>query len=74
VTLSAQSGETSRIWADENFRWWQIYSADTALGDRHRRSVAAEPMTCPPDALRSGRDLIVLEPGESWRGQWGIGR
>ncbi|MBB5870567.1 aldose 1-epimerase [Allocatelliglobosispora scoriae] len=74
VTLSAPSGETTRVWADENFRWWQIYSADTATGDRRRRSVAAEPMTCPPDALRSGRDLIVLEPGQSWRGQWGIGR
>ena len=25
--------------------------------------VAIEPMTCPPDAFRSGRDLITLEPG-----------
>ena len=23
-------------------------------------------MTCPPDAFRSGRDLIVLEPGQTW--------
>jgi aldose 1-epimerase len=34
--------------------------------------VAVEPMTCPPDALRSGRDLVVLDPGETWRGNWGI--
>lgn len=74
VTLSSPEGETVRIWADENFRWWQVYSADTAIGERRRRSVAAEPMTCPPDALRSGRDLIVLEPGQAWRGEWGMGR
>jgi aldose 1-epimerase len=29
-------------------------------------------MTCPPDAFRSGRDLIVLEPGQVWAGAWGI--
>jgi aldose 1-epimerase len=29
-------------------------------------------MTCPPDAFRSGRDLVVLEPGETWQGAWGI--
>jgi aldose 1-epimerase len=29
-------------------------------------------MTCPPDAFRSGRDLVVLEPGQTWRGTWGI--
>jgi aldose 1-epimerase len=29
-------------------------------------------MTCPADAFRSGRDLITLEPGQTWRGSWGI--
>ena len=28
-------------------------------------------MTCPPDAFRSGRDLVVLEPGQTWRGDLG---
>jgi len=23
-------------------------------------------MTCPPDALRSGKDVVVLEPGQHW--------
>jgi aldose 1-epimerase len=41
-------------------------------GERHRRSVAIEPMTCPPDAFRSGRDLIVLAPGQTWSASWGI--
>ena len=34
--------------------------------------VAIEPMTCPPDAFRSGVDLIELAPGASWRGTWGL--
>ncbi len=29
-------------------------------------------MTCPPDAFRSGRDLVILAPGQSWPGSWGI--
>jgi aldose 1-epimerase len=29
-------------------------------------------MTCPPDALRSGNDIIVLGPGARWTGSWGI--
>jgi aldose 1-epimerase len=32
--------------------------------------VAVEPMTCPPDALRSGRDVVSLEPGEPWHASW----
>jgi aldose 1-epimerase len=29
-------------------------------------------MSCPPDAFNSGVGLIVLEPGASWTGTWGI--
>jgi aldose 1-epimerase len=31
-----------------------------------------EPMTCPADAFRSGKDVIVLKPGQTWRGAWGV--
>ncbi|WP_433373503.1 aldose 1-epimerase family protein [Actinoplanes sp. CA-142083] len=60
------------VWADEKFKYWQVFSGDTLHGERFRRSVAIEPMTCPPDAFRTGRDLIVLAPGESWTAAWGI--
>lgn len=73
VTLGALNGERVRVWADASFRWWQVYTSDTAPSDRRRRSIAIEPMTCPPDALRSGRDLIILAPGQGWQGEWGIG-
>ncbi len=72
VTLSTSDGRGVAIWADAAFGWWQVYTGDTLAGERHRRSVAVEPMTCPPDAFRSGKDLITLEPGQSWHGTWGL--
>ncbi|MCY1137471.1 aldose 1-epimerase family protein [Actinoplanes sp. Pm04-4] len=60
------------VWADDKFKYWQVFSGDTLHGERFRRSVAIEPMTCPPDAFRTGRDLIVLAPGERWTTSWGI--
>ncbi|MEV6811940.1 aldose 1-epimerase family protein, partial [Micromonospora sp. NPDC051296] len=73
VTLTGPDTSAGlRIWADDQFGWWQVYTGDTLAGDRFRRSVAVEPMTCPPDAFRSGRDLITLAPGDTWRGVWGV--
>lgn len=73
VTIAAPTGERSvTVWGDGNFRWWQIFTGDTLHGERFRRSVAIEPMTCPPDAFRSGRDLITLAPGQTWRASWGV--
>jgi aldose 1-epimerase len=73
VTIAAPDGSAQvEVWGDENFKWWQVFTGDTLSGERFRRSLAIEPMTCPPDAFRSGRDLIVLEPGRSWSAAWGI--
>ncbi|HZN18054.1 MAG TPA: aldose 1-epimerase family protein [Micromonosporaceae bacterium] len=69
---TADGGRAVEVWADSAFRWWQVFTADTLPGARRRRSVAIEPMTCPPDALRSGRDVVVLAPGDTWHGSWGI--
>jgi aldose 1-epimerase len=73
VTLSTVDGSSAiRVWADAAFPWWQVFTGDTLHGERLRRSVAVEPMTCPPDAFRSGKDVVVLEPGATWTGTWGI--
>ena len=73
VTIAAPEGSAQvEVWGDRNFKWWQVFTGDTLHGERFRRSVAIEPMTCPPDAFRSGRDLIVLAPGQSWSAAWGI--
>ena len=63
---------TTEVWGDKGFSWFQVYSGETLPEAERRRSLAVEPMTCPPDALRSGTDLVVLEPGGSWSGSWGI--
>lgn len=73
VRLDAVDGSGAvAIWADASFGWWQVYTGDTLAPERARRSVAVEPMTCPPDAFRSRRDVVPLEPGRTWRGSWGI--
>jgi aldose 1-epimerase len=73
VTLAGPAGLPAvAMWADAAFGWWQVFTGDALPADRRRRSVAVEPMTCPPDAFRSGRDLVVLEPGQTWSGAWGI--
>ena len=61
------------LWMGPDFRYLMVFTGDTLEPhDRRRRAVAMEPMTCPPDALRSGRDLIALDPGAEWSGTWGL--
>ncbi|NMH97510.1 aldose 1-epimerase family protein [Pseudonocardia sp. K10HN5] len=67
--LDAPDGAVE-LWADPDFRWVQVYTPDDRPG--RGRVVAVEPMTCPPDALNSGQDLITLAPGETWTGSWGL--
>ncbi len=57
---------------DERFPYLQLYTGDTLKAAERRRGLAVEPMTCPPNAFRTGRDLVRLEPGASWTGRWGI--
>jgi len=60
------------LWAGENCPWLQVFTSDTLQGDRHRKAVAVEPMSCPPNAFVTGDSLIVLSPGESVSHRWGI--
>lgn len=55
---------------DEAWPWLQVYTGDTLPEGQRRRSVAVEPMTCPPNALADGVDLVILEPGGEWAGTW----
>jgi len=59
------------LWVDERYRYLQLFTGDP-LPDVRRRSIAVEPMTCPPNAFRTGDDLVRLEPGESFMSAWGI--
>jgi aldose 1-epimerase len=65
-------GERSvSIWVDESYLYLMVFTGDP-LPDVSRRSLAVEPMTCPPNAFRTGVDVVRLEPGESFTSVWGI--
>lgn len=71
--LDAPDSRRTTLWADPEFGWIQAYTPS----DFPRRggpgfAIALEPMTAPPDALNSGTDLILLEPGRRWEASWGI--
>jgi aldose 1-epimerase len=74
VTLrDPATGDTVALWCDESYRYLMIFTGDALPdADRRRTGLAVEPMTCAPDAFRSGDGLDVLEPGASASGAWGI--
>jgi aldose 1-epimerase len=59
------------VWLDRTFDYVHLFTGDP-LPDVARRSLAVEPLTCPPNAFVSGESLIRLEPGERFVGRWGI--
>ena len=60
------------LWADESYRWLQVFTGDALGEDQRRRALAVEPMTCPPNAFVTGTDLIILEAEANFRAAWGI--
>jgi aldose 1-epimerase len=66
------TGREVSMWMDSSYRYVQVFSGDTLPPARRRRGLAIEPMTCPPNAFRTGMDLIVLHPEESYTLAWGI--
>jgi aldose 1-epimerase len=72
VSLEGPDGRRLVLWADGACPWLVIFSGDPLPPGDRRHGLAVEPMTCPPDALRSGEDLIVLQPGDTATASWGI--
>jgi len=67
----AAGGVGLTLWVDESYRYLMLYTGDSHP-DVARRGLAVEPMTCPPNAFRTGDAVIRLEPGESIASSWGI--
>jgi aldose 1-epimerase len=67
------AGTQVSLWVDRSYRYVMVFTGD-ALANVNRRSLAVEPMTCPPNAFRTGEALVRLEPGSSFTGTWGIAR
>lgn len=53
-----------------SFRWLVVFTGDSLPGEDRRRSVAVEPLTCPPNAFATGTDVITLAPGRPWTDRW----
>jgi galactose mutarotase-like enzyme len=74
ASLDAPDGTSgATLWVDQGFPYLMVYTGDTLPEQaRRRRAVAIEPMTCPPNALRTGTDVIDLQPDQEWSARWGI--
>ena len=69
----AGAGAQVQLWMDDSFGYLMLFTGDS-LDDpaRRRTGLGVEPMTCAPNAFQSGAGLLVLEPGRTFRGAWGI--
>lgn len=66
---SPKTDTTINLWQEsENgkYRYLQIYTPPD------RKSIAIEPMSCMTDAFNNQNGLVVLEPGDSFSGSYGI--
>jgi aldose 1-epimerase len=64
-------GSAVTLWVDESYPYLMVFSGDP-LADVNRRSLAVEPMSCPPNAFNTGDRSVCLEPGQSCVTRWGI--
>jgi len=71
VVRDPRFGDATGLWLDERHPWLQLFTGDT-LPVHAREALAVEPMTAQADAFRSGQDLLVLAPGDTFSASWGI--
>jgi aldose 1-epimerase len=73
VELRHPDGPASAVlWVDASHPYLMVFSGDTLPEPERRRSLAVEPMTCPPNAFRTGEGVVNLDPDESFTSSWGI--
>jgi len=70
--LQCPDGASVELWVDEHYPFLELYSGDTLAPARRRRALAVEPMTCAPNAFRSGDGLLRLAPEQTLSMRWGV--
>jgi aldose 1-epimerase len=70
--LEVPEGRAVEAWFSSAVRYLQLFTGDTLAPQRRRRALAVEPMTAPPNALATGQDLCVLQPGARCELVWGV--
>jgi aldose 1-epimerase len=58
------------LWVDTAYGYLMLFTGDAP--SVARRSLAVEPMSCPPNAFQTEEALIRLEPGAAVSASWGI--
>lgn len=67
--VNGQRGMAVAVWQETGlgkYEYVQLYASPD------RRSLAVEPMSCPPDALNSGQSLCILQPDGCFDASFGI--
>lgn len=72
VTVTDPGGTGVELTAGPELPWLQVHTGDRPEPENHRLGLAVEPMTCPPDAFRTGTDLIRLAPDAEHTAAWSI--
>lgn len=73
IRLESASGRAISMEFDaEDLPWVQVHTADHPDLEKNRAGLAVEPMTCPPDAFRTGTNLIRIKAGSSHSVKWDI--
>ena len=72
VRVTAPGGTGVQLTAGAECTWLQLHTADRPEPENNRVGLAVEPMTCPPDAFRSGTDVVRLYPGAEHAASWSI--
>lgn len=74
VQLYRQDGRVAGVSGSKELPYAMCYTADHIDGADRRRALAVEPMSCPPNALKSAEALVVLQPagrqGCRWQATW----
>jgi aldose 1-epimerase len=71
VRLWGADGRCAELWVDQGYPYVELYTGDTLAPERRRRGLGTEPMSCPPNAFRTGEGVVRLEPGASVTARWG---
>ncbi|MGI8712608.1 MAG: aldose 1-epimerase family protein [Solirubrobacteraceae bacterium] len=73
VLRAPEADQAVAVWLDESYPYVMAFTGDSLPEpSRRRRGLGVEPMTCAPNAFRTGDGLRVLEPGDSFSSAWGI--
>jgi aldose 1-epimerase len=73
VLRNPTAGNSLVVWMDGAYSYLVVYTGDTIPAPHARQALAIEPMTCATDAFNHpGWGLMVLAPGEIFKGRFGI--